>query len=201
MPSDELISKLEAELQGNQTLIAGLHDALLAEVQSYCVSLKMLDFYPVGSVYVSLQSDFDPNSEWGGTWEKIEGRMIVGSGTVSDGTNSATYEVGGTGGELKHTLTIAEMPSHAHRVHAPKTGGTYTAYIAKADGSGYEIPPNMGFVENTWYSTIPTTWGQSSTGRSEVIGDMIGSTAMVGSGNAHNVVSPYLVANIWKRTA
>lgn len=64
-------------------------------------------FYPVGTIYESTNSNFNPNTTWGGTWSKIEGRFLLGS--------SQSYSIGSTGGESEHTLTIDEMPSHNHK--------------------------------------------------------------------------------------
>lgn len=48
-------------------------------------------FYPVGSIYMSMNKDFDPNTAWGGTWSKIEaGRFIEATTTAANvGTNVA----------------------------------------------------------------------------------------------------------------
>lgn len=41
-------------------------------------------FYPVGSIYISMDSAFDPNATWGGTWSKLEeGRFL--EATTTDG--------------------------------------------------------------------------------------------------------------------
>lgn len=47
-----------------------------------------------------------PASFIGGTWERIEGRFIMGA--------SDTYPAGSTGGEAEVALTIKEMPRHKH---------------------------------------------------------------------------------------
>lgn len=47
-----------------------------------------------------------PASFIGGTWERIEGKFIMGA--------SSAYPVGTTGGSATHTQTTAEMPSHSH---------------------------------------------------------------------------------------
>lgn len=65
--------------------------------------------YPVGSVYVSVNSSFDPNTSFGGTWVRIQDRFLLASGS--------SYTNGNTGGEATHTLTINEMPSHQHEVN------------------------------------------------------------------------------------
>lgn len=67
--------------------------------------------YAVGAIYTTIDSSFDPNTAFGGTWEKIENKFLRGSGTDADGN---TLSVGDTGGEETHTLTIEEMPAHSH---------------------------------------------------------------------------------------
>lgn len=63
--------------------------------------------YPVGSIYISTSTTFNPNTVWGGTWEQTaSGRCLIGA--------NSTYPLGSTGGEAEHTLTIDEMPSHRH---------------------------------------------------------------------------------------
>ena len=61
--------------------------------------------YPVGAIYMSVNST-SPASLFGGTWQQIEGRFLLGA--------SSDYVAGTTGGEATHTLTVEEMPSHNH---------------------------------------------------------------------------------------
>lgn len=35
------------------------------------------DFYPVGSLYYSMDKNYDPNISWGGTWEKLDEGYFV----------------------------------------------------------------------------------------------------------------------------
>lgn len=66
-----------------------------------------LDFdkiYPIGSIYISTNST-NPHDLFGGTWEQLRDRFLLGCGTKENGT---------IGGEENHTLTVAEMPSHYH---------------------------------------------------------------------------------------
>ena len=66
---------------------------------------SVLDAYPVGSIYMSVNST-SPASLFGGTWEQLKDRFLLGAGD--------TYTNGSTGGESTHTLTVDEMPSHTH---------------------------------------------------------------------------------------
>lgn len=66
--------------------------------------------HPVGSVYITISSDFNPADQWGGTWSKIaEGQCLIQSGS--------TYTLGSTGGEATHTLNFEEMPRHSHGIY------------------------------------------------------------------------------------
>ncbi len=48
--------------------------------------LTILDIYPVGSVYLSLNASFDPNTSFGGTWERFgAGRCLWGVGEDNSG--------------------------------------------------------------------------------------------------------------------
>lgn len=62
--------------------------------------------YPVGAIYITTVS-VSPASIFGGSWEKIEGRFLLGAST--------NYPVGSRGGEAEHTLTVDEMPAHSHK--------------------------------------------------------------------------------------
>lgn len=79
--------------------------------------------YPVGSIYLSV-NDTNPATLFGGTWERIsQGRFLLGAGAnVANTTDywgaypagKENFPAGEMGGEVEHTLTVAEMPSHTH---------------------------------------------------------------------------------------
>lgn len=128
--------------------------------------------YPVGSIYMSLNSA-NPSTLFGGTWEQVKGRFLVGAGTK--------YKAGSTGGEATHTLTLNEMPNHAHAIFAPNAGGP-------TEGAA------IGFPE---VSDKRTWWAEAS--KTGVRGGGVG--ANDGEAQAHNNMPPYLAVYIWKRTA
>ena len=66
---------------------------------------RLLDIYPVGSIYMSVSST-SPASMFGGTWEQLKDRFLLGAGD--------TYANGATGGSATHTLSVDEMPAHSH---------------------------------------------------------------------------------------
>lgn len=73
----------------------------------YIANASALDAHPIGSFYISSNST-SPASLFGGTWERIKDRFLLGAGD--------TYTAGDTGGEATHTLTNDEMPSHNHQL-------------------------------------------------------------------------------------
>lgn len=73
-------------------------------------STKVQGFYPVGSLYFSINST-NPTVYFGGTWELFgPGRTIVG--VDENDTSFSTAEK--TGGEKTHTLTVSELAAHTH---------------------------------------------------------------------------------------
>lgn len=86
--------------------------------------------YPVGAIYLSV-ADTDPATLFGGTWERIGGRFLLGA--------DDTYTAGGTGGEAEHTLTIDEMPRHNHEIDNLNSAGNTTPFmtVQAQDKVGY----------------------------------------------------------------
>lgn len=138
--------------------------------------------YPVGSIYLSV-NEINPSSLFGGTWERIKDRFLLGSGD--------TYENGATGGEASHALVYAEMPTHHHGVKIlyNQTGygqnaSQYELYIKKVDGSTF-----FGSSEAT-----PEDYTNLNVRN-------LRPTTAAGSSQPHNNMPPYLAVYIWKRTA
>ena len=76
--------------------------------------------YPVGSIYLSV-TNVDPSTLFGGTWERIGGRFLLGA--------DSTYAAGSTGGEAERTLTVDEMPRHNHEIDNLNASGDATPYM------------------------------------------------------------------------
>lgn len=104
-------------------------------------SLILEAVYPVGSIYMSVNST-SPATLFGGTWEAIQGKFLLGA-------YGNTYKAGSTGGEAAHTLTESEMPNHKHIIWFPNDGGEQSAEI------GY---PDTG-SKNTYYAEASKTSG------------------------------------------
>lgn len=73
--------------------------------------------YPVGAIYLSV-TDANPAALFGGTWDRIGGRFLLGA--------DSTYAAGSTGGEATGTMTADEMPRHNHEIDNLNAAGSST---------------------------------------------------------------------------
>ena len=133
-----------------------------------------LQAYPVGAVYISINST-SPASLFGGTWEQLKDRFLLGAGD--------SYTAGNTGGKSTHTLTLDEIPSHGHSIYAKLTWGddrtlsSWTPYLTTG--------------------SITDAGSNGETGKFYEYGAIINR----GGGAAHNNMPPYLAVYMWKRVS
>ena len=73
----------------------------------------------------------NPGTLFGGTWEQIQGKFLLGM--------SSSYPAGSSGGEETHQLTVSEMPSHQHRFGVGITGDV-SDYLGGSEAA-YGIEP------------------------------------------------------------
>lgn len=132
--------------------------------------------YPVGSIYMSVNST-SPATLFGGKWKRIQDRFLLAAGS--------TYAAGKMDGEATHTLTAAEMPSHAHPtddgkqyITMPATGASPARKHVKGDSSSSIYA--LCSADNPIYRKDAPS---------------------AGGGGAHNNMPPYLTVYMWKRTA
>jgi len=130
--------------------------------------------YPVGSIYTNMAVATNPSSLLGvGTWVAYaEGRVLVGK--AGSGTFDTLNE---SLGSETHTLSIAEMPAHAHKNGAPKDCAAQHPY---GSASGNSV------------SSFCDTGGTTTTNAL---------TESLGSGSAHTNLQPSVTVYMWKRTA
>ena len=151
---------------------------------------NLLDmFYPVGTIYMSADANFNPNTSWGGTWAKIENRFLLGSGT--------NKIVGTTGGEENVTLTTNQLPKHQHTLGEMNiTGDLHYAGGSSLSTTGAFFSNGTSF--GYYHGTSGTQYGRAGLDATKT---WEGSSSTVGNDESHNNMPPYEVVNIWKRTA
>lgn len=163
-------------------LLTANQDAMVSAIQNNSQKIQAVSqevasiwniIYPVGSYYETSNPNFNPNSSWGGIWEK-DTKGLVTVGAIEDGGDSPAYgtlklSLGNTIGEAEHTLTVDEMPSHTHGL--AMQAGNQSGVIDKISVNGYE--------NCNWYSHVQYT----------------------GGGQPHNNVQPSIGVIRWHRTA
>lgn len=168
-------------------------------------------FYPVGSYYETSDTTFNPNTEWGGTWElEIAGQVHVssGSGYAVSGAETNTSD----GGEATHVLTPSETAtknhshtmSHTHGMahthsHNHKTAG----WIANKSASGTARSVPCGYTNADRSGQLTSDTDATASSKSNTDGPSTSSTGgqTEANGSAHNNMQPYIVVNRWHRTA
>lgn len=139
-------------------------------------------FYPVGAIFQSTSST-SPASMYGGSWEKIEGRFLLGT--------SSRYSVSSTGGEAEHTLITEEMPKHRHRPASSMNG-----YLNLADNGNLYI-----IYDSSQLSGTMRVFGNGYTGYNGGNSDESDGSDGEGYGDPHNNMPPYYSVYIWRRVA
>lgn len=88
------------------------------------ISTLFLLMHPKGSLFHS-NDPTSPAELYGGTWERIEGKFIMGA--------SDTYPAGSTGGSATHTQTVDEIAPHKHVFNGYNKIGNGTPYLSGGD--------------------------------------------------------------------
>ena len=156
---------------------------------------KIRDFiYPIGSIYMSV-NNVNPTTLFGGTWVQMKDKFLLGAGD--------TYENGNIGGEATHILTTTELPSHSHGIPSlsgstGNAGAHNHAVIGTSATSG-----GSGVFCETWANRSNDRNGYTSSvgDHSHSVTTNASTTNSTGSGASHNNMPPYLIVNMWKRTA
>ncbi len=138
------------------------------------VTATISNAYPVGSIYMNCSNATNPGTLLGfGTWQSFgAGRVLIGLDSSDTDFDSAEE----TGGAKTHTLSLAEMPQHAH------TLSMNTSADGDPDGGNRRICTDDAEPGGPF---TPTHLSMSNQG----------------SNSAHNNVQPYIVVYMWKRTA
>lgn len=132
--------------------------------------------YPVGSVYISVNST-DPGKLFGGTWQQIKDRFLLSAGD--------TYAAGSTGGSAD-----AVVVKHLHQ---PSTGDGFNAYMS---GKVERVRVGTSTASSARYAIV----GKKNASSADASGlRYAGSTDYTGSNGAGKNMPPYLAVYVWQR--
>ena len=132
------------------------------------ISSSALAAYPVGSIYMSVNST-SPATLFGGTWVRLKDKFLLGAGD--------TYTAGDTGGAATHTLTTSEMPSHSHGLNSHTH--SYNDYYANSPTGSTTIDFGNGYAKITWSTDYNMLYAKLS---NQYSGTETWNTATVGGG-------------------
>ena len=135
------------------------------------VAKNPLAFFPIGAIYLSA-SPTSPEDLFGGTWEQLKDRFLLGAGD--------TYTAGNTGGKKELTLSA--------NIGACSNNAASLGYIT-------ETPSSYQQNHNADYVIQGTNVGYSHWNHSTPVTEKD-----VNSRNT-NIMPPYLVVYMWKRVA
>lgn len=144
--------------------------------------------YPVGSIYIGTQSTCPLETLISGsTWEKVEGRYLLASGTMA-GTDGETYSA--------DQYVSAGMPNHKHYLANGQRAPTYTKPVNgtlgdSSNGMGNNDYSLCGFSDISTYA--PNTFLSSNAVYDSTAGEI--------AGNAKTIRPTAYVVNVWRRTA
>lgn len=119
-----------------------------------------------------------PASFIGGTWERIEGKFIMGA--------SDTYPAGSTGGEAAVALSESNNGPHSH-------------YVIPYGNSGWNIVISTQLGTSQTLEHTAKLESVANEDAATVAGIMV--TKESGSGVPHNNIPPYYSMYIWRRVA
>lgn len=145
--------------------------------------------YPVGSIYMSVNST-NPTNLFGGTWITWgQGRVPVGIST------SGTFNtVEKTGSSETHTLTIAQMPSHTHTQNSHRHNyGRPALFGGENNDDGSIFTPRYTGRTSSQYKGNSNGWTEMSY--------TTATNQNTGGGESHNNLQPYITCYMFKRTA
>lgn len=172
--------------------------------------ITLNDIYPVGSVYMTFSTTFNPNTVWAGTtWERLPTyRMLIAAGGgINPTTTSNSYTgrgtftgdpnwapAGETGGETDTALAAGNLPGHTHSGTVSWVGdhshGIPETYYARMSGSGGSF---TGAYNDPYNKSTGAAGGHNHTFTTDNGSGL--------NGTAHNNMPPYIAVCMWKRTA
>lgn len=178
--------------------------AIITDEQPPVGNIDFDSIYPVGSIYMSVNNT-NPSTLFGGTWEVLQDRFLIGAGNK--------YAVGNTGGNENHSHTLwhkHSVPGQGHS-HGLSSAWAYISLYAKQ----VFINKRSGVPSwNDTYQMTGSSYGTSGTGSGNSTATNLGGTTDWTTPNAVDTnsqdnattstntnIPPYLSVYMWKRIA
>ena len=186
----EEVSQLKDDLTAEQTARAEGLAEKLGKTETAADSAKlggktlaeiMLDLYPVGAVYISVNST-SPASLFGGTWEQLKDRFLLAAGS--------TYSAGSYGGEATHRLTKNELP------YVDGSLTSHSTELISNKASQWYNPQGVFSASEFFngYASARDREGDSAPSLRKIV-------FQFGGDQPHNNMPPYLAVYMWKRVS
>jgi hypothetical protein len=70
--------------------------------------IDMNRIYPIGSIFLTLDKTFNPAEMFGGTWEQLKDRFLIGA-------SEEKYPANSTGGQTSVALKYSNLPENTLR--------------------------------------------------------------------------------------
>ena len=120
--------KIEKMYQGTAPDNKILNTRSSSETDTYSCRFLLDYCHPIGELFLTIDSNFNPNNSWGGTWIQLTSDAYLKIVTSNGGS------LGGTSNQ--HKIPVASLPAHSHTVN----GGAHTHRVSSHTntyGSGY----------------------------------------------------------------
>ena len=111
---NDSVGLMDSPIIGTSKLVDGsVTMDKLADTVKDAINNVLKKIYKVGDYFITHNAE-SPASRFGGTWELLKDRFLIGAG--------GDYEILSTGGEKEHTLSVDELPEHNHQINDKGSG-------------------------------------------------------------------------------
>lgn len=182
------VADIRADLttEVNARLLMGTNLATEISTQVHQLKVAMFEsIFPVGSFYIG-DASVNPNVRWESfigyttTWIAVENKFLFGAADSVATLFPSGNIAGTTFGSDTVTLSVDNLPPHAHGQMADSDGGSNQPQVTNAAGS----------VAGLRGQTDPAVLGKTQL-----------TTAQTGGGIPVNIMPPLRVTRMWRRTA
>lgn len=160
------------------------------------------DIYPVGSIYLSLSSTFNPNNVFDGEWQLLSNRFLLGS---DDGVGVGVMDGSADAVVVEHNHT-QKSHNHTQNGHSHGTGNSTNKYFLATNQTNIYISDSKKQITNgstnyVVYASATGNLGKYNATESKTATN-IANTAEnnpAGESGIGKNMPPYITVNMWQR--